>query len=85
MRQWAPYIDQFRRAIHDKLLSGIVHERRADGSETNYEVWLPYETFRIFGWLDDTDMTTTRPRPARRIENHNEITQLRDTQQAFYK
>jgi hypothetical protein len=85
MRQWAPLIPEFRRAIHDKLLDGIVHERLPDGSEFDYEVSLPLDTFRVFGWLDDTDMRTTRPRPARITQANSEVTQLLDTQQAFYK
>jgi hypothetical protein len=85
MRQWAPLVPEFRRAIHNKLLDGIVHERLVDGSATDYEVWLPLETFRVFGWLDDTDMSTTRPRPARVTQPNSEAIQLLDTQQAFYK
>jgi hypothetical protein len=85
MRQWAPLVPEFRRAIHDKLLDGIVHERHVDGSEIDFEVWLPYESFRVFGWLDDTDMRTTRPRPARVTQANNEAMMLLDTQQAFYK
>ena len=85
MRQWVPFIHDFRTAIWDKLMDGVVNETRADGTEIDYEVYLPLETFRIFGWLDDTDMQTDRPRPGRTIENDNEIVELRDTQQAFYK
>jgi hypothetical protein len=59
MRQWAPLVPDFCRAIHNKLMDGIVHKRTANGSQTDYEVWLPLETFRVFGWLDDTDMRTT--------------------------
>lgn len=32
MVQWMPYVNQFRRAIHDKLMSGLIGERRDDGS-----------------------------------------------------
>jgi hypothetical protein len=85
MRQWVSQVPEFRRAIHNKLLDGIVHERQVDGSSTDFDVWLPYETFRIFGWLDDTDMRTTRPRPARVSQANSEAVQLQDTQQAFYK
>ena len=85
MRQWIPYVDEFRTAIWEKLQNGIVNERLIDGSEANWEVWIPLEQFRIFGLLDDTDLQTNRPRPGRTIENGNEITELRDTQQAFYK
>ena len=57
MSIWLPYIDEFREAIWDKLLDGIVRERN-NGESNLWEVWLPFETFRIFGWLDDTDMAT---------------------------
>jgi hypothetical protein len=85
MRQWAPLVPEFRRAIHNKLLDGIVHERHVDGSEIDYEVLVSYDSFRIFGWLDDTDLRTTRPRPARVTQANNQTIQLLDTQQAFYK
>jgi hypothetical protein len=85
MRQWAPLVSDFRRAIHNKLMDGIVHQRQVDGTENDYEVLVPFHNFRIFGWLDDTDLRTTRPRPARIIQANSEVTQLLDTQQAFYK
>lgn len=83
MVQWLPYINQFRRAIHDKLMAGLIEERRGDGSTINWEIYYPFETFRIFGWIDDTDLQTTRPREARvtRVRDRDEI---RDTQRAFY-
>ena len=85
MSMWVPFIDEFREAIWDKLLDGIVHERH-DGESNLWEVWLPFETFRIFGWLDDTDMATNRPRAGQTTQNDNEQRiELRDTQQAFYK
>ena len=85
MQQWVPFVADFRRAIWDKLLSGLVNEQHADGSEIDYEVYIPFNTFRIFGWLDDTDMQTNRPRPARTMDGDNEVIDLHDTQQAFYK
>jgi hypothetical protein len=87
MRQWVTQVPEFRNAIHEKLMDGIVHERRTDGSTMDYEVWVPFklERFRVFGWLDDTDMRTTRPRPARVQQMNSETVQLMDTQQAFYK
>ena len=85
MRQWLPYMDDFREAIWEQLQDGLVNERSRDGSEVNWEIWVPFESFRIFGWLDDTDLKTTRPRPGRTIDNPSESSDLRDTQQAFYK
>jgi hypothetical protein len=84
-RQWRASIDDFRTAIWDQLLLGLINERRSDGTEVNYEVYLPLETFRVFGWLDDTDLGTDRPRAARTGTEEDEAGQLHDTQQAFYK
>ena len=85
MNLWVDNVDDFRRAIWEKMQAGVVHERDRHGREVDWEVWIPLENFRIFGWLDDTDLLTTRPRPGRRIENQTDIMELRDTQQAFYK
>ena len=82
MRQWLPFISDFRTAIWDELQAGIVEETRADGTQIDYEVNLPLATFRIFGWIDDTDLQTDRPREGRSGDLNDE---LRDTQQAFYK
>ena len=82
MRQWLPFIRDFRAAIWNKLQDGVVNARRADGTEIDYEVYIPFNNFRLFGWLDDTDMITTRPRPA--VVNNQETEELRDVQRAFY-
>ena len=81
MRMWTHSIDDCRDAIWNKLQDGIVNERSSNGLLVDWEVWIPPETFRIFGWLDDTDLMTTRPRPAR----SNEVQEMRDTQITFYK
>ena len=78
-----PFIEAFRGAIHDKLLDGLVEETREDGTVIDYEVYIPFETFRIFGWIDDTDLQTTRPREGRTVVDGDDIE--RDTQRAFYK
>ena len=72
-------------AIWEKMQDGIVNERSSNGTEVDWEVWVPLESFQIFGWLDDTDLLTDRPRPGLVVNNGNEFTELRDTQQAFYK
>lgn len=81
MRMWVDCIDDCRMAIWEKLQDGLVNETSSDGSEVDWEVWIPPEYFRVFGWLDDTDLMTNRPRPARL----NESEEIRDTQTAFYK
>ena len=78
-------IDDFWLAVWDKSIDGIVEERRPGGTVVDCEVHIPEKNFRVIGWLDDTDMQTDRPRPGRTIENDNEVVELRDTQQAFYK
>ena len=85
MSLWIDEIDEFREATWDKMLSGMVNERDRHGNEDNWEVHVPFDTFRIFGWLDDTDMETNRPRAGRTVTNAGNVTDLRDTQQAFYK
>ena len=82
MRMWVDQVDEFREAIWDKLQEGIIDERDRNGRQVEWEILLPEDTFRIFGWLDDTDMRTTRPRTARVGDT---VAELRDTQQAFYK
>ena len=81
MRMWVTSVDDFRQAIWDRLQDGLVNERSSDGTEVDWEVWIPPQSFRVFGWLDDTDLQTDRPRPGR----NNESDELRDTQEAFYK
>ena len=85
MRMWIPYINEFRSAIWDKLQDGIINETDRQGTEIDWEILLPEDTFRIFGWLDDTDMRTNRPRSGRVISEDQATGELRDTQQAFYK
>ena len=85
MRQWVPFIDDFRAGIWDKMLNGLVSETRRGGPTIDWEVYVPFNQFRIFGFLDDTDLKTDRPRPGRSIENNSDLAELRDTQVAFYK
>jgi hypothetical protein len=82
MCQWLPKIDSFREAIWNKLLEGIINETMPDGSVIQWEVYLPLEYFRVFGWLDDTDIKTNRPRPGTTVDTERQ--RLIDTQQAFY-
>ena len=81
MRQWLPWIDSFREAIWNILLDGVVNVRLSDGTNIDYQVYIPFEGFRVFGWLDDTDLPTTRPRAGIITTDDQE---LRDVQRAFY-
>ena len=72
MRQWILWIDECRVAIWEKLQDGIVNVRANNGNEIDWEILLPRDTFRIFGWLDDADMRTNRPCPARVGELHSQ-------------
>ena len=60
-------ITDFRYAIWDKLRRGAIVEetvyRNAVASDVNIFIFLgiPFESFRIFGFLDDTGFRTTAP------------------------
>jgi hypothetical protein len=76
MQQWIPKIDSFRGAIWQKLMNGLVNERSSNGKNVDWQVWIPFNLFRIFGWIDDTDMQTDRPRAGRTLQNGNDISDL---------
>ena len=60
MRYWIPYVPDFRHAIWNKVTNGVTielsnNEESKDGRGGRvYHVDMPYESFRIFGFLDDT-------------------------------
>jgi hypothetical protein len=81
MRMWTDSIVDYRMAIWEKLQDGLLHEKDSSGTEVDWEIWIPPESFRVFGWLDNTDLMTNRPRQAQLNEND----EWRDTQTAFYK
>jgi hypothetical protein len=66
LEQWLPRdLDMCRQLIDDDLMSGAIEEVAfKDGQEVNRE-WIlhrfDFETFRIFGFLDDFGMPTARP------------------------
>jgi len=80
MRQWLPWIGSFREAIWNILLDGVVNVRLSDGTNIDHQVCIPFDGFRVFGWLDDTDLPTTRPRAGIATTDDQE---LRDVQRAF--
>ena len=67
MRLWLPQIDDFRLAIWKKLNDGYTMEERFNARDLSQN-WrtilllsISFDTFRIFGFLDDTDFRTTAP------------------------
>ena len=83
MRQWLPHIDSFRRAIWQKIMSGgTVETSYADNvvNQTLIQFSIPFESFRIFGFLDDTGYRTSAPgnEARRRMGFHD------DLQRSFY-
>jgi hypothetical protein len=66
------------------LTSQEVKEQVCDNTGNNrvihWSLVLPFETFRIFGFIDNKDMRTTRPGVQARQEQNLEV----DIQRAFY-
>ena len=67
MRMWMSQIKIFRLAIWLKLNDGYTVEERYDATNllmnltTIVLLSIPFEAFRIFGFLDDTGFRTTAP------------------------
>ena len=86
MRMWMPYVTDFRRAIWNKLNEGAtVTERDSHDGENNpvrtiVNLSIPFDAFRIFGFLDDTGFRTT----ATANETRREYGFYDDVQRAFY-
>ena len=86
MRQWIPYIDQFRHAIWTKINDGYSVEESVDPSNnanniTRYiSINIPFESFRIFSFLDDTGFRTSAPGR----ETRREYGFFDDVQRSFY-
>ena len=87
MEYWIPYINEFRRAIWRRLVSGNVTTTEYDEFEaeeretTRHYVDVPFENFRIFGFLDASGYEGPRPGDeATRFEGIDE-----DIQRVFYR
>ena len=79
MLQWLDYIDDFRFAIWQKIMQGGTIES-SNNKETLVTLDIPMDSFRVFGFLDDTGFRTTAPGiSARRRLGFEE-----DVQRAFY-
>ena len=67
MRMWIPHIDSFRFAIWKKIQEGFTVEETYDTQTFEtvtsrlISLEIPYNAFRIFGFLDDTGFRTTTP------------------------
>ena len=86
MRMWMPKIDEFRYAIWDKLSNGAALDISSNGEgndETLHRcayLQIPFDSFRIFGFLDDTGFRTTAPG----IEARRTMGFFDDVQRSFY-
>ena len=86
MRMWLPQIDDFRLAIWLKLNEGYRIEERYNPMDMSQN-WrtlvllsIPFDAFRIFGFLDDTGFRTTAPGiTSRRVYGFYD-----DAQRSFY-
>ena len=81
--QWIPrYLETCRSLIHNSLANGALYEREYENGELVDETYIEhhfdFDTFRIFGFLDDVALPTARPSSARDTESAH------DVQRAFY-
>ena len=79
IRMWIPHIHTFRYAIWRKLMDGLTVEEGANGTNL-VSINIPFNSFRIFGFLDDTGFKTTSPGNERR----RVFGFIDDIQRAFY-
>ena len=83
LRQWIPYIHQFREAIWKNIDSGGTLEtttRNNDSTSSLVYIDISFETFRMFGFVDDTGFRTT----ASGIEARRRYGFHDDIQRPFY-
>ena len=79
MQQWVNKIDDFRETIWRKVSAGGTIE--IDGvNETLVTLDMPFDSFRVFGFLDDTGFRTTAPG----IGARRRLGFVDDAQRAFY-
>jgi hypothetical protein len=85
MRMWRDHIRDFRFAIWDRLRSGATLQESVlepdIGNQQHIFLDIPFESFRIFGFLDDTGIRTNAPGiEARRTHGF-----FQDIQRSFYR
>ena len=85
MRMWIPHINAFRHAIWSKLTIGLLigylpNQNRRNDDDRVFHLTIPFESFGIFGFIDDTCFRTTSPDSAaqRRVGFYD------DVQRVFY-
>ena len=67
MRMWLPEIVDFRRVIWDRLRNGATVEELSfvpeigENPQSHVFIDIPFEPFRIFGFLYDTSFKTNAP------------------------
>ena len=86
LSQWIPrYLGTCRQLVYHALSDGAIWETTYVDGEIVNEAWIlhhfDFETFRIFGFLDDFAIPTARPRGAR---TRFRPILLHDIQRAFY-
>jgi hypothetical protein len=85
IQQWIPrYLETCRRLIHNSLTDGAIWEAEYVNGEVVNEEWIihhfDFQTFRIFGFMDDLAMPTARPgNSSSRSHDY-----AQDIQRAFY-
>ncbi len=85
LNMWLPQqVHHFRQIIYDRLMDGYIEEIRTENGDEEVEAinWVDFDfdTFRIFGFLDDTALSTARPGVSRRRRGDF----VTDVQRSFY-
>ena len=86
MRQWIPHIYDSRKAIWEMLNTGYgvgVTTDPTDRSQNlrrHIHIDIPFETFRVFGFLDNTGFRTTAPGQ----QSRRDYGLFNDVQRSFY-
>lgn len=85
MRQWMPrYLDRCRALIHNALSDGVLWEAQYLDGEIINEEWIlhhfDYDSFRVFGFMDDMAIETARPGDSR----SRDMDFVHDIQRSFY-
>ena len=83
LRQWMPHIDYFRQCLWEKVTGGGTIKTSTEHGNSSSQLItndIPFDNFRIFGFLDDTGFRTTAPG----IDARRRFGFIDDIQRAFY-